>query len=94
MSATNEDSLECFAVLFSIVGQCLEKKGTKVCNLSTVYIVYNAFVFTIITHIFVSLVPRLSMGGWRRAWYTLIADPPTFHVVSCHNVSQCVIMIF
>ena len=38
-----------------------------------------------------SLVPRLSMGGWRRAWYTLIADPPTF---PRGFLSQCVIMIF
>ena len=38
-----------------------------------------------------SLVPRLSMSGWRRAWCTLIADPPTF---PRGFLLQCVIMIF
>ena len=38
---------------------------------------------------FGSLVPRLSVCGWRRAWYTLIADPPTF---PRGFLSQCVIM--
>ena len=38
-----------------------------------------------------SLVPRLSIGEWRRTWYTLIADPPTFPP---GFLSQCVIMIF
>ena len=38
-----------------------------------------------------SLVPMqaLYMGGWRRAWYTLIADPPTF---PRGFLSQCVTM--
>ena len=36
-----------------------------------------------------SLVPRLSVGGWRRAWYTLIADQPTF---PRGFLSQCVTM--
>ena len=39
--------------------------------------------------IYNSLVPRLSMGGWRRAWYTLIADLPTF---PRGFLSQCVTM--
>ena len=37
----------------------------------------------------ISLVPRLSVCGWSKAWYTLIADPPTF---PRGFLSQCVII--
>ena len=54
---------------------------------------HNSLVFYVgtgVCRIFApSLVPRLSMGGWRRAWYTLIADPPTF---PRGFLSQCVTM--